>query len=114
MIHAEQRRFFPGQLQEFECVDFIESLMPAHGVDGRLEQIGIVDTRDFHGVLKSQEYSFACTFFRFQLEQVFALEVDRSARDDVVLVTGDDQRQRALAGAVWPHDRVHFTGVDRQ
>ena len=34
--------------------------------------------------------------------------------DFVLLVTGDDPRQRALAGAVGPHDGVNLAGVDRQ
>ena len=49
-----------------------------------------------------------------RLSDVLALEQDTAAGHLVARVAHQRVGERALAGAVRPHDRVHFAGRDRQ
>ena len=52
-----------------------------------------------------------CALFRFQCQQVRALEQHFTLGDLIALASGQDMCQCALAGAVRPHDGVYLTGT---
>ena len=49
-----------------------------------------------------------------QLQEVHTVEEDLAAHDLVLGVAHDRERERALAGAVRPHDRVDRAALDHQ
>jgi len=84
----------------------------AQRVERRLEEVGVVHAGDLHRVLEGHEHALAGARFRIHREQIRALVHDRPGRDLVFRMAGENACERALAGAVRPHDRVHFAGVD--
>jgi hypothetical protein len=83
----------------------------AFGVQRGLEEVRIVHAGDLDGVLERHEDAFPGTRVGIHLEQVLALEQNLAAGDDVFRVAGQRARERALAGAVGPHDGVHLAFV---
>ena len=69
------------------------------------------DAGDFHRILERQEHALGGALVGRHLQQVLALEQDLAAGDFVARLAGDDVRQRRFAGAVRPHDGVHFALV---
>ena len=63
-------------------------------------------------ILEGQEDAFAGALLGVHVEQVLAAVDDFAAGDLVAVAPGEDAGQRALAGAVRPHDGVDFAGVD--
>ena len=51
-------------------------------------------------------------FLRRHGEKILAVVADGAARDLVRRIPRQHLRERALAGAVRPHDRVHLAGAD--
>ncbi len=69
------------------------------------------DARNFHRILEREEHALGGTLVRRHLQQVLALEQDLAAGDFIARLAGDHVRQRRLAGAVRPHDRVDLAFV---
>ena len=72
------------------------------------------DAGDFDRILEREEHALGGALVGRHLQQVFALEQDFAAGDFVARLAGDDVGERRLAGAVRPHDRVHFARVHGQ
>ena len=84
----------------------------APGIDRRLEEIGVVHSRDFDGILEAEEESLTGTLLGVEFQQVDSLVSDGSGGHLIVLVTCNHLGESALAGAVRPHDRVDFARFD--
>jgi len=78
------------------------------GLEGGTEEVGDRDAGNFARVLKGQKQSGAGALVGFLVQDGLAVEKDFAARDPVVGMAGDGFRQRRLASAVGPHDRMHF------
>ena len=68
----------------------------------------MVTPGNFARVLEREEEAFARAFVRLQGENIFAVHQHLAGRDLVIGMAGQHLGQRAFAGAVWPHDGVHF------
>ena len=99
------------QLHELHRVELGLAVVLALGVERGLEEVGVVHAGDLDRVLERHEDAFAGALVGIHLEQVLPLEEDLAAGDVVLRMPGQRARQRALAGAVGPHDGVHFAGV---
>ena len=78
------------------------------GLDRGAEEIGDRHAGDFARVLEGQEKASPRALVRLQFENIFAVHQHRSRGHDVIRMAGQHLGERALAGAVWPHDGVHF------
>ena len=105
---------FLDQLHEVHGVELFEAAMPAPGVQGGLQEIGIVDAGDLHRILKGEEHAFPRAFLRCHLEKVLAVVEDFPVGDLVAVATSQHVGEGALAGTVGSHDGVHFTGLHFQ
>jgi hypothetical protein len=106
--HVQRLCLLAHELEDAHGVEFALAAGAALGIQRRLEKIHRGHAGDFHGILQRQEDSLGGAFFRRHRGQVFALVEDRARGD---LVTGAARQrvgQRRLAGAVWPHDRMHL------
>ena len=65
-------------------------------------------------VLEREEEAALCALVGAELGHVLAVEDDRAARDLVARVAHQGVRERRLARAVRPHDRVHLVRADRE
>ena len=113
---------FPVDLEE---VHFrVEAFIIGGGVDflalghaGLLrgaEEIGDGDAGDFARILEGEEDAGAGALIGFLFEDRDAVDEDIAARDCVVWVAGDRFGERGFAGAVRPHNGVHFAAVNRE
>ena len=66
---------------------------------------------NLHRILEREEDPRLRALFGLHLEQILAVVRDRAAGDLVRRIAGQHLRERALAGAVRPHDGVHLAGV---
>ena len=83
----------------------------ALGVQRRAQEVHGGDAGNFDRILEREKHALGGALVRRHLEQVFALEQDFAAGDFIARLAGDDMRERRFAGAVRPHDRVHFAFV---
>ena len=65
-------------------------------------------------VLEREEDARARPLVRLHLQDRLPVDEDVALGDRVVRVAGDRLGHRGLAGAVRPHDRMDFSGIDRQ
>src|SRR5205085_8796568 len=86
--------------------------MLANGIEGGTQEVCIADAGDLDGVLESKEDPFAGPLFRVHLQQVLPLVEHLAFGHLIDLPPGQHTRERALAGAVGPHDRMDLAGVD--
>ena len=93
-------------------VEFRLAAVLADGVDGGAQEVGVGDAGDLDGILEGEEDAFAGALLGVHVEQVLALEEDLALGDLVGVAAGEDAGERALAGAVGPHDGVDLAGVD--
>ena len=102
------------QVVELHRVHFALAFVGAFGVYRRFEEVEVADAGDFYRVLEGEEDAGAGALVRLHFQQVAAVVADAAFGDDVALAPGDDVRQRRFAGAVRPHDGVHFARADAQ
>ena len=114
VVDAERRPLRLDQLEELHRVQFLLAAMPAAGVDRGLEEGGTPHARNLDRVLEGEEDAGERPFLDAHGQQVRAPPGYRAAGHRVALAAGDHVGQRALAGAVGPHDRVHLALVQRQ
>ena len=88
--------------------------MLAQRVERGLEEVGVVHARNFDRVLKGHEHALARARFGIHREQVPTVVQDRALSDLIFGVSRQHASQCALAGTVRSHDRVDFSGIDRQ
>ncbi len=72
------------------------------------------DAGDLDRILEREEDALLRALLGIHLEQILAVVVHLAAGDLVRRVSGEHLRERALAGPVRPHDRVHLAGVHRE
>ena len=94
------------------------------GVEGRTlglagdnrgaDEVGDGHTRDFARVLEREEETRAGDDIRLEADDLFAVEEGFARLHGVVGMAGEDLGERALTGAVRPHDGVHFAFRDRE
>ena len=82
------------------------------GVERRLEEVGVGDAGNLDRILEGHEHAFARPLVGIHVEEVVPVVEHLSAGHHVFGMPRQDARQRALAGAVRPHDGVHFAGLD--
>ena len=112
LVDVEELRLLLDQLHELHRVELGLAVVLALGVERRLEEVGVVHAGDLDRVLEGHEHAFAGALVGIHLQQVLAV-VDHLAAGHLVLgMAGQRARQRALAGAVRPHDGVHFALAD--
>src|SRR4029453_11155024 len=114
LVDVEVLCFLANQLHELDCVELLLAVVLALGVERGLEEVGVVHTGNLHRVLERHEDPFTRALVGIHLEQILALEQDRTARDLVFGMARQRPRERTLARAVRPHDGVNFAGVDGQ
>ena len=86
----------------------------AHRADRLAQEVRHAHARDGGRVLEGQEQAGLGALVRRQAEDALPVQQDIAPGDLVVRVAGDGVGQRALAGAVRPHQRVHFALADGQ
>src|SRR4029078_12899641 len=112
LIHLQQLHLRLHELHELDGVDVRFVAVLADGVQRRLEEVAVADAGDLDRVLEGEEDAFAGALLGIEVEQILAVELDGAAGDLVAALAGEDVGERALAGAVRPHDRVHFARTD--
>ena len=114
VVDVQQLHLLLDQLEELDGVELRLAAVLADGVERRLEEVGVGDAGDLDRVLEREEHAFAGPLLGVHVEQVLALVEDLALGDLVGVAAGQDAGERALAGAVRPHDGVDLAGVDRQ
>ena len=77
-------------------------------LDGGTEKICDRDSRNFAWILKCEKNAFARAFVRLEFEQIFAIHREGSGCHLVIGMASQHFGERALAGAIRPHDGVDF------
>ena len=114
LVDIEESRFLLDQLQKLHRVELgFPDVFPL-GVQRGLEEVLVLDAGDLHRVLEGHEHTLAGALVRIHFQKIASFEGDFPFDDLVFRMPGNDTRQRALAGAVRPHDGVHFARVHVQ
>ena len=114
LVHVHQLQPLVHELHEVHGVELLLAPMLPHGVDRRLQEVGVVHAGDLDRVLERHEEAFARALLGVELEQILALEEDLTACDLVFRMARQHPCEGALAGAVRAHDGVHLARVDGQ
>ena len=77
-------------------------------VEGGGEEVDEAHAGQLDGVLQREEQAAGGALVRRQAEQLLAVDGDRARGDLVVAAAHEHVRQRRLARAVRPHERVHL------
>ena len=116
--HVEgQAQFFGrglGQLHEFRARRFRFAAQGALGVERRAQEQQVRNAGDLHRILQAQEQTGSSAFVRRLGQQILTAEGHRTAGHFIAGAAGQNIGQGGFAGAVWPHDSVHFTGIHGQ
>ena len=88
--------------------------MAAHGIKGFLQKDSVGDAGNFHRILKGQENTITCAFLWRQVQEVLSFIEDLPLCNLIAVPAGQYVGQGTLSGAVGPHDRMGFTGIDLQ
>ena len=88
--------------------------MLALGVHGRLEEVGVVHSRDLDGVLEGHEHTFTRALVRIHVQEILAVVGHLAPGNLVFGMPCDRPCESALARPVRAHDGVDLTGVDVQ
>ena len=97
---------FAHDFQEVGGGQFFLAARLALCVHGGAQEGQVADAGDFHRVLEGQEQASGGAFFGFQIQQIFAVQ-GRFAFGHLIAVAARQHiRQRRLARAVRPHDRM--------
>ena len=76
------------------------------------QKVGNFHARNRHRVLKREEQSQPRSLVRIERQQVGPVDFDFALRDLVFRMPGQSVGERALAGAVGPHQSVDFPRAD--
>src|SRR5690606_12103698 len=82
------------------------------GINRHLEKFHVADAGNLHRILERQEQALAGAFLGVHLKQILALELHAAGSRLVARTTGEHVAQGTLAGAVGPHDGMHFARLD--
>src|SRR5262249_28599517 len=113
-IHVDDSELLVQELQKLHGVELLLPLPAAPLVDRSLEEVGVAHARDLHRVLEGQEQPRARPLLSGHREQVLPEIRDLARRHDVARMARQHLGQRALAGPVRTHDRVHLTRLHLQ
>ena len=111
-LELEQLHLFLHEREEFHRVELRLALVLAAFVERGAEEVGAVHAGNLDGILKREEDAFARADFGVHLQEIFAFVDDFAGGDIVGVAPGENRSERALAGAVGPHDGMDFTGPD--
>ena len=114
VVHLHAFHATLEQLVELHRIHLALAFVGAFGVHRCFQKVEVADAGDFHRVLEGEENPGAGALVRLHFQQILAVVADAAFGDDVALAPGDDVRQRRFAGAVRPHDGVHFARADAQ
>ena len=112
LLDVQDLHLLLDQREEVDGVEFLQAAVLADGVEGRSQEVGVADAGDLDRILEGQEDALARPLFGVHVEQVLALEEHLALGDLVSVAAGEHAGQRALAGAVRPHDGMDLAGVD--
>ena len=99
---------------EGKGVELLFTLFFPPCIGGHPQEFQVADTRNFNGVLKSEEHPQTGPLFRLQLKQILAAITNAAARDPVGRMPGQHLGERALATAVATHHGMDFTSLHLQ
>jgi hypothetical protein len=105
---------FLEQVEEVHRVHLFEAIRLADLVVRGPEKVGVADPGDLDRILERQEQARLGPCFRLEIEQILPPVPDGAAGDLVGRVACQYLGQRALAGSVGTHDRVHLARIDRE
>ncbi len=114
LVHVHDFHFLAHQPEKLERVDLRQATVLTRSVDRGFEQIDVVDPRDLHRILKSEEQPRTCTLFSGQREQILSFKCDRARGDLVSGPPREHMCQRALSRTVRSHDCVDLARRDLQ
>ena len=102
------------QLHELGRRQLAQALRFAMRVERRLEEGHGGDAGDLDRILEGEEQARHRALVRLQVEDRCAVQQHLTLGDLVIVLAGENVGERRLAGAVRPHDGVHFAGLHRQ
>ena len=103
--------FKSGRGLSHELVDAAVARL-AHGVDRAAQEARHGDAGDRVRILEREEEAALGALVGRELGDVVAVEDDPAVGDLIAGMAHERVREGRLAGAVWPHDRVHLVRVD--
>ena len=110
-LHLDQSHGLFGHFEEVTSPDLVVATGAADRIQGRAQEVHVVDAGDLDRILETHEDTGSCAVLRFHLEQIGAIEGDGAT--DLVAVTASERVcERALARPVRTHDRVYLAGTD--
>ncbi len=112
VLDLELLRLLAHQLEEFHGVHFRFAAKLALRVIGCLQEGGRGNARDFHRILKGEENATASPLIGGEFQKIFTLIEDFARSHFIAVPPGQYVRERALAGAVRPHDRMNLALID--
>jgi len=110
LVEFDHLDLLSHEREEVHGVELLLAAMVADGVERGPEEVGVADARDLDRVLEGEEEALAGAGLGVELEQVLVCVADLAAGDLVLLASGEDAGQGALAGAVGSHDGVDLAG----
>ena len=117
LVHSQLAHFLLKLLAKLSHRDQLFAFLAVGIADVRSrvsQEVGHFHARNRHRTLEGHEDPGPRPLRRIPFENVLAVELDRAVGDFVFRVTHDRAGERALAGAVRPHQRVRFAAADRQ
>src|SRR5207248_10490401 len=104
--------YVPGQREEVHLIQLLFTTTVAKRIDRGPQEIEIADAGELHRVLEDHEDARHRALFGREGEQIRSFVEDLAFGHLEGLATGEDLRERALAGAVGAHDGVHLALPD--
>ena len=114
LADVEQLQLGAHDAQKLAGIELGLAAMAALRIDRGAQEIGVVHARDLDRVLEGEKHALARPLVGRHREQVAAEIGDAALGDLVAVAPGQHRRERALARAVRPHDRVHLAARDRE
>src|SRR5690606_974123 len=108
VLHLEHVHLLFKQAAELRDRDHLVVLVLrlALGVYGMTKEVGEGDAGNGYGVLEGQEQPQVAALVGLKLQNILTIKEDLPIRDHVIRVPHQDVGERALAGAIWPHQGV--------
>src|SRR5690625_6651651 len=88
MIHAQLGQGLAQALEKRDRVDFGLTAQLALRIERGAQEIGVVDARDFHRILKGQKQAGGGALLGLHFAQVLALKQDGALGDLILIASG--------------------------
>jgi len=102
------------KLQERNGIKRRLSAMHADLIQRSLHKIDCAHTGYFDRILECEKNTLLSAFLWFHLKEVPSEIIDLSFGHNIFFTTCENRCERALAGTVGSHNRVHFTSLHLQ